>query len=320
MSAQVAKGVSEAGACVVLVTDTPGDSDDDAFPFSVVRQPSGAKLRELFVWADVIWHHQPCFGMLRRAMRFPDNMGLTCHTWLPSDRKKPLRNLMLRRFKARHGVSRAIASHLPNSSGVLPNSFDPSTFKLLRDMPPSPMKLGCVARLVTDKGVDLLLDALSIVHEKRADLVCSIVGEGPESGNLSAKVNALGLNQMVEFLPFMEPLKLADFYRSCSFSIIPSRWEEPFGLVALESIACGTPVIAANHGGLPEAVGECGLLFAPGDATDLADKIGTLVDGGVTLRETLLKGREKHLLQFQPQVQTAAYMKALERISMGGRS
>jgi glycosyltransferase involved in cell wall biosynthesis len=65
---------------------------------------------------------------------------------------------------------------------------------------------------------------------------------------------------------------------------VPSRWEEPFGVVALEGIACGCVVVAADGGGLPEAIGPCGVTFARGDAGALAERFRELLRPGADLR------------------------------------
>ncbi len=92
---------------------------------------------------------------------------------------------------------------------------------------------------------------------------------------------------------------------------IPSRWEEPFGVVALEAMACGCMPVAADAGGLPEAVGDAGMLFANGNAAALADSIGTLLNDPALIEA--LRGRAAaHLARHRPGVVAEQYLAVFE--------
>lgn len=312
--AQVASGLSRAGFDIAVVTDAPGVGDGE-FPFTVHRQPSAAELRKLIRRADIVWHQQPCLRMLLRAGLFPKRMGATFHTWFGTGGTGALlRRTIIGRFGARYGVSKAVSAFLPNPSGVLPNSYDPSVFHPVPSIGRPNWNVGCVARLVSDKGVDLLIEALGHLRSGGFELSCAIVGDGPEKPGLEDQARRLKLGESVKFLPFLAPRELAEFYRQCAVCVVPSRWEEPFGLTALEAIASGTPVIAAGHGGLPEAVGPCGLFFHPNNAVDLAAKIRQFFEDAERLGARLLLDRESHLSGFNPDVQRAAYISAFDRL------
>jgi D-inositol-3-phosphate glycosyltransferase len=119
-------------------------------------------------------------------------------------------------------------------------------------LPPGPMML-FVGRIQPLKGADLAVRALAELADRRATLV--IVGgpSGPEGETevvaLHALVAELGLEHRVRFVAPRPHDHLADFYRAADVCVVPSRTES-FGLVALEAAACGTPVVAANVGGL----------------------------------------------------------------------
>ncbi len=119
-------------------------------------------------------------------------------------------------------------------------------------LPPGPMVL-FVGRLQPLKGADLAVRALAELADRRATLV--IVGgpSGPDGATevtaLHALVAELGLEHRVRFVAPRPHDHLADFYRAADVCVVPSRTES-FGLVALEAAACGTPVVAANVGGL----------------------------------------------------------------------
>jgi len=132
-----------------------------------------------------------------------------------------------------------------------------------------------VAHLIKDKGTDVALKALAELPDQ---MVLWIVGEGPERWNLEALAHDLGLGQRVRFLGpkrNVEPVMQA-----ADCGLCPSVWAEAAGLVILEALACGLPVVASRIGGIPEFVedGRNGLLFTPGDHRELADRIRRLCD------------------------------------------
>lgn len=156
----------------------------------------------------------------------------------------------------------------------------PQTFVLphgVAERPPSPFpgasssKFAFIGRLVTTKGVALLLRAAAELLRK--DLQCSlvIIGDGPERKNLELLCLELGLAQRVDFAGQAAEKDIEALLSDAVAVVIPSLAGEVFGLVAAETMMRGRPVIAPDGGALAEVAGETGLKFAPGDATSLAD-------------------------------------------------
>ncbi len=119
------------------------------------------------------------------------------------------------------------------------------------------------------KGIDVLLDAAAIYEEECPNAITVLAGDGEERANLEAQAARLGLKS-VQFIGNVAQGELARLYNIADIDIVPSR-REPFGLVAVEAMACGTPVVATNQGGLPDFVNESvGALVNPEDSADLA--------------------------------------------------
>jgi glycosyltransferase involved in cell wall biosynthesis len=129
-----------------------------------------------------------------------------------------------------------------------------------------------VGKLTEFKGVDVLLDAARIYERELGDAVTLIIGDGALRLQLEAQAERLGLDG-VHFLGHQPQPVVAEILNSADISTVPSR-VEPFGLVAVEALACGTPVVATNEGGLPDFVDErVGALVDINDAAELAEAI-----------------------------------------------
>ncbi len=115
-----------------------------------------------------------------------------------------------------------------------------------------------VGRLVSDKGIKLLINAFALLNEKAILTLC---GEGNEEHELRELVELLGIQDKVNFVGGKTPNEICDLYNDHKIVIVPSDWDEPFGLVAIEALACGCKVIVSNRGGLPEAVGNFGIII-----------------------------------------------------------
>jgi glycosyltransferase involved in cell wall biosynthesis len=129
-----------------------------------------------------------------------------------------------------------------------------------------------VGRLSEEKGLNVLIDAVKQLDRDKTEndrpLAIRVVGSGPLEDMVKEK---FGPN----FLGQKSSSDVFNLLQSTLFAIVPSTCYETFGLVAVEAFSCGVPVIASGHGGLAELItdGVTGLLFKPGDAQDLANKI-----------------------------------------------
>lgn len=129
-----------------------------------------------------------------------------------------------------------------------------------------------VGKLAHFKGVDTLLRAAAIYERELERVETLIIGEGEKREELEGLKEELHL-QGVHFLGHHPQESLATYYSAAHLSIVPSR-VEPFGLVAIEALACGTPVIASKEGGLPDFIHNgVGSLFSVDNHKELAETI-----------------------------------------------
>jgi glycosyltransferase involved in cell wall biosynthesis len=125
---------------------------------------------------------------------------------------------------------------------------DPSEARLRLGLPSTGRIVVCVRRLVPRMGIEMLLEAWAM----KRDGLLLVIGDGGERERLESAARRLGSG--VRFLGVVDDADLPRYYRAADVSVVPSTELEGFGLVALESLACGTPVVVTNVGGLPESV------------------------------------------------------------------
>lgn len=158
----------------------------------------------------------------------------------------------------------------------------------------------CVGRLIPVKGHLVLLRALAQARQQVPGLVLDVAGHGPLEPALKAYVRELGLQDAVRFLGFVAPVQRA--IEEAAILVAPSLGEG-FGMVALEAMERGRPVVASAVGGLPEIVvhGETGLVVPPGDAEALADALVELASDLGRAATMGLAGRRRALETFTPE-------------------
>ena len=205
---------------------------------------------------------------------------LICH----SERIICCSNYMLRHIETNFGISTNLVSIIPNGVDTLlfhptPN-LRKSVFNLRQQHCIQNGKmLLYVGRLVREKGCDILIDAFKTLNHDTPGTSLIIVGEGPLKQSLMNKVHQLGLQNHIHFMGFVDQQTLVAAYKSADVLVIPSLYE-PFGIVALEGMASGAPVVSSDVGGLSEVVenGFTGLKVTPGDRDSLVSAIRQVLE------------------------------------------
>jgi glycogen synthase len=176
-----------------------------------------------------------------------------------------------------------------------------------------------MGRMVREKGFDVAVDAFAMLAASHPRCRLTLAGEGSMRAALEHQTAALGLSDRVRFTGWVHPDSISALVNEATVVLAPSRWNEPFGLVAVEAAQMARPVVASAIAGLNETVvhGETGLLVPPGDAAALARAVTALLDDSVRAGALGRAGRHRAAQMFGLPACAGAYAALYDRI---GRS
>ena len=181
-----------------------------------------------------------------------------------------------------------------------------------------PFVIAFVGQLIPEKGVDLLFEAIRRLENfERSRVLVKVAGAGRMRDELM-RIASRDLPGQVEFLGQVDDVP--SLFRSADLAVFPSRWEEAFGLVTTEAMACGTPVITSDAGGFPELVGRdgrTGLTFRNGDAEALSGHIRALLVDPDRFAAMGLAGREVAIKEFSLKRMVNDYISVYEQLICG---
>ncbi|MEO6192745.1 MAG: glycosyltransferase family 4 protein [Thermoanaerobaculia bacterium] len=318
--AQLAAGFHEAGHEVVVVATT-ANPDPEPFAFGVIRRPSRRELLRLARWCDVFFQANVSLRGLWPLLLVRRPWVVSHQGWYsrPDGSRSPqdrLKRCVLRWGRSISN-SQAVANDLDTPSVVVPNAYREDLFRRLPEVPRTG-DLMFLGRLVSDKGVDILLAALGLLADRGVRPGLTIAGDGPERPLLADQARRLGIADQVRFLGSRQGEETVRLLNAHRILVVPSRYDEPFGIVALEGIACGCLVIGSRGGGLKEAIGDCGLLFRNGDAGELAGLLAAAVaDPGRFAPSP--EAVSAHLARHTGRAMVAAYLRVIEEALAGRR-
>jgi len=252
---------------VRLITQTSG-AGDDRYPFPIRRRPSASELLADVRWCDVYFHNNISLPRAWPLLCVRRPWIVAHHVWIPHTGLAGRLKRAALRFATGIAVSNAVAAHLSTSSQVIPNPYDEASFRELSHIPRT-RDIVYLGRLVSDKGVEILIAALAKLGARGCRPSVTIIGTGPEEASLRNRAAAMGLESSVAFVGARRGDELVELLNAHRLIVIPSLWQEPFGIVALEGMACGCVPVGSSGGGLGEAIGECGESFPNGDAEAL---------------------------------------------------
>ncbi|NMB13135.1 MAG: glycosyltransferase family 4 protein [Firmicutes bacterium] len=173
---------------------------------------------------------------------------------------------------------RIIPNGVKASDFAIEDAFDKKAFRR-RYAADNEQIIYYVGRLVHEKGVDTLIETVPRVLARHNQAKFVIAGKGPAEFALRERAHRLGVSQSVYFAGFVDDLTRNRLYACADVAVVPSLYE-PFGIVALEAMAAGVPVVVSDTGGLSEVVrhAQNGLRAYPGNAQSLADNILAYLD------------------------------------------
>jgi len=169
---------------------------------------------------------------------------------------------------------------------------DGARFRRLQNLPPDRPLLLYVGRVAHEKNIGFLLESLLEVRRSRPDALLVIAGEGPARASLAAQVARLGLERDVAFVGYLDRERsLADCYAAAAVFVFASRTETQ-GLVLLEALAQGCPVVSTSHLGTASILQpNCGARVAPEDAAAFAAAATGILDDPQRAAQLGMQGR-----------------------------
>jgi len=315
-SLDLALAFVRSGHEVQVLTQTASNHPDDDKDLKVIRRPGMQEMFRALNWCDVFFQNNISL-QTAWPMIFSRKPWVVCtQTWIRNSDGSIGTGTRLKRLALRRAtnvyISNAVRDHVGYAGSVIPNPYDSLTFRLMPEVKRE-RSLVFLGRLVSDKGCDLLIQSLAGLRSRGFMPHLTIIGTGSEEDALKEMVAEEKLDDQVHFVGALKGEALAKELNRHQVMVIPSRWEEPFGIVALEGIACGCLVVGSGNGGLPEAIGPCGVTFQNENVAELSQAIQKVFEK----REMIQRSPEiisNHLNRHRVEVIAAQYLEIFKSL------
>jgi glycosyltransferase involved in cell wall biosynthesis len=275
---------------------------------TVYCRPGIIKSIQLFLWCTTYYMPNISLKGIWLLLLNPRKRWIISHNDFSSCNRRgaipALKNIANKFCSKNIAVSESIANYLGSSAAVIYNGYDNAIFRLYHDENRT-YDFVFLGRLVSQKGCDLLINACSEL--KRPFSLC-IIGTGPEENRLKKLSESLGLSESIEFKGLLTGEQLARTLNRCRVMVVPSVKGEGFGMVALEGLACGCRIIAADAAGLSEAVSNHGKMFEMGNQQELTRLLQESFDYSVMDLSTQ-EEKKAHLMKHSKSVVADNYLK-----------
>jgi len=212
---------------------------------------------------------------------------------------------------------------------VIPMGLDVSQYTLVPKNPSLMAEIGIsqsdfvvlfVARMVWEKGVHDVLNAMASLRSAAPDIKLLMVGDGPLAPKLPEWISRRGIEGTVKLVGKVPVPKMPDMYAMSDVVVVPSiatpTWQEQFGAVLIEAMACGKPLVATDSGAIPEVVGDAGIIVPQASYPDLAEAILRYRNDRELMAKTGEIGRRRAVELYSNEV-VAAQIAALYRNLLG---
>lgn len=303
---------SKRGHEVVLATETPGEG---TFPFIVQRRPSVSDMVRCARWCDV--HVQANVSLKAAWVRLVASRKTFYRHGNVYQRDDGSKRMVdhLKTAVARRTPGIANSNYTAARTGakhVIFNAYDDATFGPAPAWESKDRDLVFLGRLVSQKGCDTLIDALGRLAARGHRPGLTVIGDGPDREALARQAHEAGVADQVTFEGKLTGGGLAAELARHRVMVVPSRYEEPFGIVALEGLASGCVLVVSERGGLTDAIGGHGFTFPNGDAAALADRLEEILSDLEAARRRL-DGVGTHLAQCRARAVAENYIAVFEQ-------
>lgn len=266
---------SKKGHQVVIISNS-GSIEKYKLPFIVINQPGFYKIFSEYLKCDIYFMPNLSLKGVWPYLLFPFKKWVISHNncYVSGFNKQTwydFLKLALMYLGKNISVSKYISTKIWCNSTVIYNCYREDIF-FNQHLSYRSNNILFVGRLVSDKGIDILLKACKKLWEKNFTFKVTIVGDGPMKNWVFNFINEFNLENRVYLLGTVQNDKLAKLMNEHLILAVPS-YNEPFGIVALEGLACGCKVIVSDSGALKEAVNDFGFTFISGDVHSLKNII-----------------------------------------------